>query len=288
MYTIQDHLLPLERGQAVDIGWSAATGGKPRGVTWHWTAVPTLAEARAMIGGASPSRKGQASAHYGIGRSAAEGIDRWVALENRSWHAGALQTLRWDGRSLSTADDKGSRTCVGIETVNVGYAREGVPAGTDWIEAATPEGVTHRVQPWTAEQLQMCIHVGRLVVARWPHLGVRDHHGHHDLCPQYKEDVIGFPFATVLRGIYRDPNIPDVWTPTWTIKGRQRLLISLGYDLGRTGADGLWGTRSTAALKSFQQKVGLPQNGLWTSFVSWKAYEAMKARLLPWPGLTLA
>lgn len=283
MYTIRDYLLPVTYGQAVDAGWPAVTGSRPRGVTWHWTAVPTLSETRALIGGPSPKRKGEASAHYGVGRSVAEGIDRWVSLENRSWHAGALQTLRWDGKTFSSANDKGSRTCVGIETVNVGYAREGFPAQRDWILAATPEGEEHLVQPWPDEQIDMCIYVGRLVLARWPHLAVRDHHGHHDLCPQYKEDVTGFPFARVLRGIYRDETIPDVWTATWTTKGRQRALIALGYDLGRTGADGLWGPRSVGALKSFQTRSGLPANGYWTTFVNWKLYDAFRAKGLSWP-----
>ncbi len=283
MYTIRDYLLPVAYGQAVDVGWPSSTGGKPRGITWHWTATATLTEARALIGGPNPKRKGEASAHYCVGRSAAEGIDRWVSLDNRSWHAGALQTLRWDGRVFSGPDDKGSRTCIGIETVNVGYAREGYPAQADWALAATPEGKEYRIQPWTAEQIDMCIYVGRLTLARWPHITVRDHHGHHDLCPQYKEDVAAFPFARVLRGIYRDETIPDVWTSTWTLRDRQRTLIALGYDLGRTGADGLWGPRSASALKSFQSRVGLPANGLWTSFVSWKAYDVAKARGLSWP-----
>lgn len=283
MYTVTDYLLPLGSGQAVDLGWTPATGGKPLGVTWHWTATATLSEARALIGGPNPARKGVASAHYCVGRSAAEGIDRWVSLDNRSWHAGALQTLRWDGKVFSKADDKGTRTCVGIETVNVGYARQGFPAGPDWILAATPEGVEYRIQPWSDEQIAMCIHVGRLVLARWPHITVRAHHGHHDLCPQYKEDVSGFPFARVLRGVYRDETIPDVWTSTWTLRDRQKTLIKLGYDLGRTGADGLWGPRSISALKSFQTKSGLPANGYWTSFVSWKAYDTARARTLGWP-----
>lgn len=287
MLTIQDHLIPVAPGNAVDAGWTPATGYKPRGVTWHWTATATLVEARAMLGGSNPTRKGQASAHYCVGRSEAEGIDRWVSLENRSWHAGALQTLRWDGRTFGGPDDKGSRTCVGIETVNLGYARSGVPAGSDWVHAATPQAVEYQIQPWTEEQLGMCIALGRLVIARWPNITARDHCGHHDLCPQYKEDVSGFPFARVLRGIYNDNTIPDVWTSTWTIKARQSTLIALGYDLGRSGADGLWGPRSQAALKKFQQTAGLPANGCWTTSVSWKAYDAAQARRLSWPLATV-
>lgn len=283
MYAIRDVLIPVQPGHAAEAGWTAATSGRPRGVTWHWTATATLAEARAMLGGPNPTRRGEASAHYCVGRTTTEGIDRWVSLDDRSYHAGVLQTLRWDGRVLGGPNDKGSRTCIGVETVHPGYARDGFPAAADWAQGATPDGKPHQVQPWPEEQVRMCIYVGQLIQARWPHLTPRDHHGHHDLCPQYKEDVITFPFARVLRGIYGNPNIPDVWTPLWTVRQRQEALLKLGYDLGRGGADNLWGTRSVAALKAFQSRHGLPANGLWTVAVSWKVYEATRAKLLPWP-----
>ncbi len=53
------------------------------------------------------------------------------------------------------------------------------------------------MQPWTDEQLRMCIEIGREIVARWPHIGPDDRHGHHDICPldsegrAYKIDVCG-------------------------------------------------------------------------------------------------
>src|SRR5690606_33010214 len=125
----------VEAGQAVGRGWLAATDYKPMGVTWHWTVTRDLALCRRILGGANPTRKGVASAHYGVGRTYAEGVDRYVSLENRSWHAGMNQTLRWDG-AASNNNTKGARATVGVETVNIGYAREGFPAGPDWIEAA--------------------------------------------------------------------------------------------------------------------------------------------------------
>lgn len=284
MPSIQDHLLPLTADQAISLGWTSATGYKPVGITWHWTATATLAECRAMLGGTHPSRKGQASAHYAVGRTAAEGIDRYVSLENRSWHAGYKQSLRWDGRSMSSLDYRGTRTCVGVETVHVGYAREGFPAGDDWIPVATPDGQRHHlVQPWGAEQILLMVALGKTILQRWPHIKVRDHHGHSDLCPRDKEDVLGFPFASVLRGIYGDTSIPDVWSPCWTVAGRQKALVALGYDLGRAGADGIWGSRSDAALRRFQYHRGLVQNGLWTSFVSWAAYDVALSKGKGWP-----
>ncbi len=166
-FSFHDFLVPLEPGQAVSRGWPDATGGHPRGVTWHWTATRDLATCRRLLGGPEAERTGIASAHYGIGRSFAEGVDRYVTLENRSWHAGKNQLLRWDGGAYAKADDKGARTTVGIETVAVGYARRGVPSAEGWIRADSPNGrFKMRVQPWTEEQVAMMIAVGRVILAR--------------------------------------------------------------------------------------------------------------------------
>lgn len=271
-------MIPLAAGQAVNRGWMPSLGSRPQAVTWHWTVTRDLALCRRVLGGADAERRGEASAHYGVGRSFAEGVDRYVSLENRSWHAGKAQTLRWDGKAVARPDDKGSRTSIGVETVAMGAAQGGVKAGPDWILTATPDGKAIRVQPWTDEQVQMMIAVGREIVLRWPHIGVRDHHGHHDICPGYKIDVCGFPFARVLRGIYDDPGIPDVWSPLETVRQRQRALIALKHDLGPTGADGAWGKRSAAALKRFQAENGMVVNGAWSTFVCWKLFEALDAR----------
>lgn len=271
-------MIPLADGQAVSRGWMPGLGSRPHAVTWHWTVTWDLALCRRVLGGANAERKGIASAHYGVGRSFAEGVDRYVSLENRSWHAGKSQTLRWDGRAAAGPDDKGSRTSIGVETVNIGAAVDGVKAGPDWIRTATPDGRPIRVQPWTGEQVQMMIAVGKEIVLRWPGIGVRDHHGHHDICPGYKIDVCGFPFARVLRGIYNDPTIPDVWSPLETVQQRQRALMAMGFDLGAAGADGVWGKRSAAALKAFQQQHGMVVNGYWSTFVCWKLHDALAAQ----------
>ncbi len=264
--------IPFGKEHAVSRGWTKATGGRPMGVTWHWTATRDLATCDRLLGGRAPERKGEASAHYAVGRSFAEGVSRYVSLADRSWHAGVEQKLRWDGRP-STARTKGARACIGVETVTIGYARAGVPAGSDWIEAATPDGRhAFRVEPWTEEQIAMMAAVGREIVARWPKIGPRDHHGHHDLCPAYKQDVLGFPFARVLRAIYGDPEIPDVWSDVWMPEGRQRTLARLGFDPGPT--DGVWGPRSDAALRAFQTAADLEVNGWWTTWVSWAAHDS--------------
>lgn len=283
-FAFRDFLIPVQDGQAVSPGWPDALGRKPLGVTWHWAVTRRLSVLRQVLGGANAERKGDASAHYGVGRTFAEGVDRYVTLENRSWHAGRNQTLRWDGRALGDADFKGARSTIGIETSHIGANVEGVKAQPDWISTATPLGVPIRVQPWTDEQIAMCIAVGREVVGRWPHIEPDDHHGHHDICPldptgkAYKIDVCGFPFARVLRGIYPGKAVADVWTPLETVRQRQRALKALGYDLGPAGADADWGARSRTALLRFQRHFGLVQNGAWSTFVSRAVHDVLAER----------
>jgi N-acetyl-anhydromuramyl-L-alanine amidase AmpD len=249
-----DALIPFSPGQAIGRGWTSATDFQPVGITWHWTATRDLALCRAVLGGANAERRGEASAHYGIGRTFEEGVDRYVSIEDRSWHAGINQTLRWDGKALQDNRFKATRTTIGVETVCIGFARSAVNARDGWIQTADPTGKhVMLVEPWTPEQVEMIIAIGKEIVTRWPGIGFRDHHGHHDICPGYKQDVAGFPFAQVLRGIYDQPGIPDVWTPVQTPLQRQNALLRLGYDLGRLGADGDWGRFSDAALRRFQR-----------------------------------
>jgi N-acetyl-anhydromuramyl-L-alanine amidase AmpD len=279
-FTRTDALIPLEPGQATDRGWTSATDFRPMGVTWHWTATQDLALCRRVLGGANAERRGEASAHYGIGLALAEGVDRYVSIENRSWHAGINQTLRWDGKPrLDDGRFKASRTTVGVETVNIGFARAGVEAKPDWVAAADPTGKhVMRIPPWPDPQIEMMIAIGQEIIARWPHIRVRDHHGHHDICPGYKQDVCAFPFARVLRGIYGDASIPDVWTPLWMPRQRQNALVALGYSLGSAGVDGDWGRMSDAALRKFQREQAMFEDGMWTTFVNWKVFDVMQAR----------
>lgn len=269
-------LIPLAPGQAVSAGWPAESGGRPRGVTWHWTATATRQECDRLLGGAEAARRGEASAHYAIGRSFAEGVSRYVTLENRSWHAGRNQLLRWDGQALAGDADKGSRTTVGVETVNIGFARAGVPAAADWIAAHSADGrQAMLVAPWSEEQVAMMIAIGREIVGRWPHIGPRDHHGHHDLCPTWKVDPAGFPFARVLRGIYGDPALPDVWTPVWTLRGRRERLRRLGYTRHFTVDEEVWWQADDLALRRFQRDEGLPPSGFFTTAVAWRLHERL-------------
>ncbi|QYK40819.1 MAG: N-acetylmuramoyl-L-alanine amidase [Paracoccaceae bacterium] len=272
-----DHLVPLTSGHAVHPGWTAETGHRPMGVTWHWTAIARLDRTRDVLGGHN-TRESKVSAHYGVGQSFAEGVDRYVRLENRSWHAQKNQKLRWDGKA-SLRKTSGIAACIGVETCHIGYARPGHPAGPDWIEAVdTNSSWTMKIAPWGEEQIAMMIAVGQEIVARWPHIRPEDHHGHHDICPGYKQDVAGFPFARVLRGIYGDDTIRDVWTPLWTTRARQRVLIALGHDLGTWKDDGHWGNFSQRALERFQRATGQVPIPYWTSFTNRAADAALAER----------
>ena len=273
-FSVRHLWIPLEPGHAVGAGWPAHTDFKPTGITWHWTATWDLASCDRLIGGSQPEFKGMASAHFAIGRSFEEGISQYVSLDDRRWHAGKNQTLRPDGRSMTSQDDKGTRTTLGIETVNIGFARPGVKAGPDWIRAHDVEGhQLMQIQPWPEPQIEMMIFVGRQILDRWPNLGPRHHHGHHDLCPGYKVDPAGFPFARILRGIYQDPDIPDPWSDTWTAKGRRRVLNRLGYGMGPID-DESWYRLDDLGLRQFQSDHGLTANGLWTTASAWAAYDA--------------
>ena len=269
-----DFLIPLASGQAVSSGW---TYGMPYGVTWRWTATWDLETCRKILGGPSALRKGQASAHFGVGRTAEEGVDRYVEVANRSWHAGANQTIRWDGGPAKQNGKwySGARTTIGIETVNIGYARKGVSGNSEWINAVSGNGKQEfLIQPWPAEQMDLMIELGKYLQGMFPYLTWRDHHDHESLCPGYKLDCIGFPWAELLNGIYENENIPDIWTEYQTIEGRQSALGSVGYDLGSYGADGDWGRMSDAALQNFQKDTGQVQNGMWTMMTSIKMAEA--------------
>ena len=272
------HLIPLEEGHAVSRGWPRETGARPHGVTWHWTATWNLKRCTELLGGSDPERKGAASAHVAVGRSADEGIHRYVSLENCSWHAGLNQTLCFDGRPYLRPAWKGARTTVGIEVVYIGYARDDVPPGRTWRRVYSPDGRQEmRVPPWPRAQIDLLVAYGKQVMQRWPHIEPRDHHGHHDLCPSYKVDPTGFPFAHVLRRIYDDPSIPDVWSSLWTLEGRRRVLAYLGESPGQdSGAP--WDDTDNLALRRLQRRLGLVVDGMWTTFLNWKIHDELTAR----------
>ncbi len=277
----ESSMIPLEPGQAVRRGWGNLGGAV--GVTMHWAVTPTVAVCTKIIGGVNALRKGQASAHYCIGRSFEEGTARYVALENRSFHSQTGQTLRWNGQPMRTKRFSGINTTIGIETAHLGFATPPEIVAGQFVVAAAPNGVSMDVQLWTDEQIAMIIAIGKEIVARFPGIGVRDWHGHQDVAPKRKIDVAGFPFARVLRGVYDDDSIPDVWTALWGVTARQKVLIALGHPLERFGADGDWGNESRKALKAFQLQNGMVANVFWSTFTCWKVHELLQAKGLTIP-----
>lgn len=271
-------MIPVASGQAVKSGWEDTPFGRAVGVTMHWAVTATVAGCTKIIGGANATRKGVASAHYCVGRSFTEGTARYVSLANRSFHCQLGQILRWDGQTMGTKQFSGINTTIGIETAHLGFATEAEVGAGRFVVAAAPNGVPMEVQLWTDEQIDMIIAIGKEIVERFPDIRPRDWHGHHDLAPKRKIDVTGFPFARVLRGVYGDDSIPDVWTVLWDVTARQKALIAVGHPLEQFGADGGFGTESRRALVAFQRDNNMVANGFWSTFTCWKVHDILQAR----------
>lgn len=271
-FSYNDYFIPIKSGNHVHRGWTKTTNNEPKGVTWHWTAAPNVSNSRKALRGLTDRK---VSAHYCVGNGFSEGVDRYVSLDNRSWHAQKNQKLRWDGRR-SIKRTSGINACIGIETAHIGYARDGYPAQPGW-GSFVDQTCTHTriVPPWTDQQYVMMIAVGKQIIQHWPSIPWQFHHGHHDICPTYKYDVVGLDFARLLRGIYDNPDIPDIWTPLWSTKARQRVLIALGYDLGEWQDDGFWGDYSQRALSKFQNDHSEVEIPYWTTFTNQDAYRAL-------------
>ena len=56
------------------------------------------------------------------------------------------------------------------------------------------------------------------------------------------------------------------------VKRAQELLAGMGYDIGSTGADGIFGSKTLQAVKDFQQGVGLAADGV-IGPATWAALE---------------
>ena len=239
------------------------------------------------------------------------GIMRYAGVDRVTNHAGVGVERRINGAKSTSNKHKTSWNSVGIETCNVGYARiqgkwldkdKGIKrtvrktthaAKPDWLYIIPKNGgkVTNwrtwkkgsknnpkkrdwwRIEPWPPEQIAMAIYLGKHIVSQLPHITMRDHHGHHDTCPQRKVDIIGFPFARVLRCVYPDEIVPDVWSQfvvsvnrgngrRTTYQSRQTALLQFNYDMKSSidedecthiaGVDGGFGTNSKLMLKNFK------------------------------------
>lgn len=89
-------------------------------------------------------------------------------------------------------------------------------------------------------------------------------------------------FAVELQQWAIDTGLPT----TITTKQLQEALISLGYDLGPTGADGSYGGKTKAALFSFEQSHGVPaakQDGMIDEYTCPALTTALAAKGLDFP-----
>jgi hypothetical protein len=137
------------------------------------------------------------------------------------------------------------------------------------------------------EQLAMCIFLARDIISTYDGIEVRNHHGHYDLVPTNKTDPIGFPYARVLRAIYPDQIVPDIWSEFWpTLSSRENALSQLGYSPANVGANP-WNDNGTYAneLETFKtdrnavNSVDKRVDRFWCTFTCWEIHDA---RLAGW------
>lgn len=75
----------------------------------------------------------------------------------------------------------------------------------------------------------------------------------------------GVPVPTLdelVNGHPNPPVVPGQLDPLGSTAGIQRFLISQGYDLGPSGADGIFGKMTKSAVMAFQMKSGLTPTGV--------------------------
>lgn len=310
----------------------------PSAITWHWTAgwnvYGNSDSANGSLGPDSSCRRSYASAHYSVGRSfdrvmhdtrvnsRREGTVQLVSLDNRSGHSGGgtgTNGARYvNGAAYANSTHAGRRASVGVEVTYIANARPMVEArrhtntySDPWVDVIPHRRRSdHDTLPiWPLEQIAMCINVGSEILERWDVevLGPRQHHGHYDIEPFNKYDPLGFPYARVLRALYPDQIIPDVWGIFWeTWSSRARALENLGYTDAVAGEGrNLWNNNSTndvqlSAFKTDRNAVRTTVNSnaagahlantghalrvdtrepIWCTFTCWEIHDA---RLSGW------
>ena len=65
------------------------------------------------------------------------------------------------------------------------------------------------------------------------------------------------------------------------VRKLQQALQSAGYDIGSTGADGIYGGRTQAAVRRYQQANGLSADGIAGDLTQGKLYGAVLCPLPP-------
>lgn len=89
-----------------------------------------------------------------------------------------------------------------------------------------------------------------------------------------------------MRGEFVDAPRPDASggldpRPLSTWKQRQEVLVSLGYDVGESGVDGVFGYDTRSAVDSFQDDHGLVPDGYWGPMTETKIRAVLKAHAAP-------
>lgn len=236
----------------------------PDAICHHYTAGLTLQEARRTVAynpnnpGNKPNRN-DASAHFCIGNpDNGEGLDQWVSVCDRSWHAGKGQQLNkgHKPRGVRVA----ASTSIGIEVVGLGRDIAG-PKRTQ-IRAASDDGDYYFWFAYPEKQVDLIVDVCKAIVkVVYPSMiGPDDHQGHSDYCPGRKDDPGPvYPYVDIIRRVYglTEERYPDWWTPFRTVKTRQRALILLGFDVGKAKDDDRWGKGSADALSSYLASRGM-------------------------------
>lgn len=288
----------------VDYGGDIGNG--PSAITWHWSVTDDMQGLETALG---PTNNAEKSATYGVGRRFGklngndEGSVRWVAYDRSTWHAGPHYSRTVHGAPTVNGHDRANRNAPGIETVNTGYAS--LQAAQNYVQeqenyrGSNIMAIDGQVGPivyvpeWSLEQVVMMIDlVVNDILVQWPGLILpRHHHGHHDVCPtntsgavgaRYKIDSLGFPFARVLRGIYPNIIVPDVWSEFWDGDAKSPALEYFGYPEEEKEYATFGGGQTHDVLEEFKTHrntiTGRPRqlkvDPVWCTFTNWEIHDA--------------
>ena len=152
---------------------------------------------------------------------------------------------------------------------------------TNWAEKGTRSTLPEKLCCifWQASDKKTMSHIGFYIGGGWMI---------HCSGSVKKEKISGkVTHWAIPRGLGGETPMP--WRPTIRrgskgedVKYVQQILIDQGYDLGSSGADGVFGAKTEAAVRAFQKKNGLVADGV----VGPLTYEALE-KVEPAPGVDL-
>lgn len=229
------------------------------------------------------NREAKASAHVVIKRDGT--ITQLAPFNVQTWHTGKSS---WLGRQNVNG------FAVGIEIVNPGMLEKRgsgyvndlgvkVPGSMDVHWAETKEHGAGYWLSYTTEQVEAVIALCKGLVAAYP--SITWIATHYLISPGRKIDVNPlFPLAEVRAAVLGGLPTPNVTAAVeGGVRSYQEQLLALGFDLGPTGADGVLGSKTKAAVKAFQKERGLLVDGIVGRDTSAALYAALKAKAPPQP-----